>query len=392
MKTVKMSVCCTALLAGALVGAAPAHVQTADYFGGYAGTKNVPAPIAARWLSWAETGVPESGTLAALGVRTILYSNPHRTMPGDPLFTSDESTFAHDCAGARVNAGNGRYPGLVLMNPAAPAIVRLWRQFVDAHQSGGHFDAVFEDEAVGDAYADRPCGFSMEAWLSATIDAQRRLGYPVIYNGLEDFNGHEIAPEIALNASAIGGMMEECYAQLAADHRVSGWQWTATEDTELRMARERKYFFCYGRDLTPAEQADASRMFVYASFLLSYDLDTSVLWEYYHTASGGHVMPESLLVARDPIRRDVASVDALRMPSGIYARAYRACFINGRAQGGCIAAVNPDSSATRAAPLTGYSRTLTLHGSGIFDGGTVSVDDVAPPSTLQPLQGVIAFK
>jgi hypothetical protein len=379
-----------ALAAVALIGAVPRHVQTADYWQGYAGTKNVPAEQAARALSWVETDVAGSQQIAQLGVKTILYTNPNREQPGDPLYGNDEDEYAHTCGGTRVR-GETAYRGQLLTNPRSRSLASLWRHSVDAHTGSAHFDAVFADEAVGVAYsAEQPCNFDFDDWLRSESQLFRVVGYPVIYNGLNDFYRHGVAREIALNSGAIGGMMEECYAQLSPDHRVGGWQWWATEQTELAMARDHKYFFCYGRDLTPADQAYASRMYTYASFLLSYDPRMTVLWEYYKTATGGHVMPESQLVAFDPVKR-VGRVAQLRARTGTYVREYRKCYIAGRFVGACAAAVNPDSS-EHDLGLRGYRRTLVLQGSGVFDGGSVRIDNRPPPEDLEPLGAVIAFK
>lgn len=373
-----------------LLGAVPRHVQTADYWQGYAGTKNVPAEQAARALTWVETDVPGSQHIAPLGVKTILYTNPNREQPGDPLYGSDEDEYAHTCGGARA-IGESAYHGQLLTNPASGTLARMWRRAVDAHTNEAHFSAVFADEAVGIAYAQQsPCGFSFDRWLSQETRLFRGLGYPVVYNGLNDFWHHGVAREIALNAGAIGGMMEECYAQLSGEHRVGGWEWWATELTEIRMARDHKYFFCYGRDLTPADQAYASRMYAYASFLLTYDPRTTVLWEYYKTPTGGHVMPESQLVAWNPVK-NVTRVAQLRARGGAYVREYRKCYLGGRYVGPCAAAVNPDA-VSHELRLRGYRRTLVLQGSGIFDGGRAAIENQPPPDDLAPLGAVIAFK
>lgn len=373
-----------------LVGAVPRHVQTADYWQGYAGTKNVPASQAARSLTWVETDVPGSQQIAPLGVKTILYTNPNREQPGDPLYGSSDDEYAHTCSGGRA-IGESAYRGQLLTNPASATLARMWRRTVDAHTNEARFSAVFADEAVGAAYAQQtPCGFDFNRWLQQETHLFRGLGYPVVYNGLNDFWQHGVAREIALNSGSIGGMMEECYAQLNGEHRVGGWEWWATELTEIRMARAGKYFFCYGRDLTPANQAYASRIYTYASFLLTYDPRTSVLWEYYKTPTGGHVMPESQLVAWNPVK-NVTRVAQLRAAGGAYVRAYRKCYLDGRYVGPCAAAVNPDA-VPHELNLRGYRRTLVLQGSGVFDGGRAIVANRPPPDDLAPLGAVVAFK
>lgn len=389
MSSVFRSLACLSTLL--LVAAVPHHVQTADYWRGYAGTKTVPPEQAARWLSWVETDSYGSAAIAPYGVKTLLYTNPNREQPGDPMYGSQEDMYAHTCSGGRARAGV-KYAGQVQTNPGSRALAQKWRKSVEGHSEGGHFDAVFSDDADGAIYAaDQPCGYSLNDWLRGETQLQRSLGKPVIYNGLSDFNGHGVAKEIALNASAAGGMLEECYAQLSPDTRVNGWRWIATEETELRMAHDRKYFFCYGRDLTPADQAVPGRMYAYASFLLTYDPGTSVLWEYYKTPSGAHVMPESQLVAYNPVKRSVKTIEQLRTPEGLFERSYRHCYLDARPAGACVVVVNPDDDAHRLA-LHGYGRTLSLHGSGVFDGGYASIDRNAPPSSVPPRGAVIAFK
>lgn len=102
-------------------------------------------------------------------------------------------------------------------------------------------------------------------------------------------------------------------------------------------------------------------------------------------------MPESELVALRPVTSNVRTIEQLRNRDGVYTREYRECFIAGQPQGPCVAAVNPDPAAAHPLQLGGFRRTLELHGSGIFDGGSVHVSSQAPPRSLGPLQAVIAF-
>ena len=371
----------------ALLGAVPAHVQTSDYWGGYAGTHNVPAQQAAQWLTWAEVDAEGANELAPLGVKTIFYTSPTRVIPGKPMYTDDESEFAHTCGGARIAStwrGN-QY----LTNPRSPVLLSAWREYVKRHFDAAHFDAVFVDNAAPVYTTAQPCGFDLDDWLNAEVQAQRDLGYPVIYNALSATNGSSVSAEMTLNRSAIGGMMEECYSRLRPKTKSTGAQWWVTERTELLMAQSHKYFFCYGRDLTPADQAYDARVYTYASFLLTYDPSTSVLWEYYQTPSGGHVMPESALVALDPVKH-VSRIEQLRDGNGIFVREYRRCYVRGKPLGGCAAAVNSDDD-SHSLDLRGYHHTLVLHGSGVFDGGSIS-EDGALPSRLAPASAVIAFK
>ena len=378
------------MLAALLLGAVPRHVLTADYWGGYAGTHNLPASQAAPWLSWAEVQPADTNHLAPLGVKTLLYTNPNREEPHDVIWSDDERFFAHKCDGTRVRGGS-RYAGEVLTDVHSPVTLAAWQRSIERHMQGAHYDAVFDDEASGDAYAEEaPCNFSLTDWIAGEANMIRSLHVPVIYNALADYDNHQVAKEIALNSVAAGGMMEECYAQLSPDHRVAGWVWYTTEYTELRMAQDRKLFFCYGRDLTPADQAFDGRMYTYASFLLTYDPKTTVLWEYYKTPSGGHVMPESQLVALDPVKK-IDRVAQLHLNEGLYVREYRRCYIAARPVGPCAAVVNPDDD-THPLHLPRYHRTLRMTGSGIYDGGSISIVNVPPPAELPSRGAAILFR
>jgi hypothetical protein len=152
----------------------PEHVPTADYWGGYSGTHLVSAPVAAQWLTWASVNIDGSNALRPLGVKTMLYTDPNRQIKGEPLYTTDETTFAHDCAGARVPTGR---EGQFLMDPRSASMPRVWKNLVDRYMAEGHFDAIFEDDA-DDLYGvrDLPCTFDEGAWQAATIAMQRSLG------------------------------------------------------------------------------------------------------------------------------------------------------------------------------------------------------------------------
>jgi hypothetical protein len=174
--TVAMALCC--------VGAAPSHVQTSDYFGGYSGTHLVAASVAARWLTWASTNVKDSPTVRGFGVKTMMYTDPNRAMSGQQEFAAGESAFAHDCSGGRISA---RRPGQYLMDPSSPTLRAAWKAHVVRYMNAGHFDAVFEDDAANLAYLNgQPCNASQSSWIQATIALQQSLGYPVIYNALSN--------------------------------------------------------------------------------------------------------------------------------------------------------------------------------------------------------------
>ncbi|MBV9270482.1 MAG: hypothetical protein JO165_05265, partial [Candidatus Eremiobacteraeota bacterium] len=256
----------------------------------------------------------------------------------------------------------------------------------------GNFDAILNDDAGGFYYlSGTPCNTSIDDWMRATADLQGAVGYPVIYNALEVVNEPGVPRAIALNKTAIGGMMEECYAAAPRIPKQSDWKWRAAEDTELRMAHEGKLFFCYNNDTSPADQSIDNRIYVYASYLLTYDPRTSVLWEYYMSPTRAHVMPEVQFVPFDPVKPDVKTIDDLKNRDGVYVREYRHCYLNGQPQDKCIVAVNSDNS-DHHIDLRGYSRGLTLSGGGIFDGGKAQIQSRSMPDTLPALSAIIAVR
>jgi len=229
-------VCAMAVFATALLGAVPTHVPTSDYWAGYAGTKAVPADVASRWLTWAETNGDGSKQIRPLGVKTILYTDPNRQIERhDTMWSNDESTLAHDCSGNRLEAHR---KGQFLMDIRSPKMIQLWRHAADVRWRMGSYDAILNDDAGGFYYlSGTPCGLSQDDWFNAVIDAQRQVGYPVIYNALQLVHDPGVPNAIKLNATAIGGMMEQCYAASGKIPKQGDWKWHSAEDTELQMAR-----------------------------------------------------------------------------------------------------------------------------------------------------------
>jgi len=280
-----------------------------------------------------------------------------------------------------------------LMNPLSVTLRGMWNSFVNTAMSHGHFDAVFSDDA-DDVYGitSMPCGYTPAFWLAATNAEQLFLGRPVIYNGLSILSaGYGVSDAIGLNISAIGGMMEGCYSQPGSSPKPHDAVWRTIENTELIMAQQNKLFFCYANNVSPAASSVDARIYTYASYLLTYNVGTSVLWEYFGTPSGFHVQPEAALVATAPVIPSPRDISGLQRSSGVYAREYGACYVYGVAVGPCASVVNSDSQNARSFPFTKYHHTLYLGGGGALDGGTLSVRGYAPPASLQPLGSVIAF-
>ncbi len=373
----------------------PVHVNTGAYLysSDNATSHGRPFSAYAPSLTWAETY--SGSAVSAAGIKTLLYTNPNREETTDPFYNTNEKTFAHTCSGARITQPNSAKT-IYLMDPTSPDMVNLYKSYVANELSKQNFTAILDDEPF-DWYAlsAMPCNYVAASWLNAYAAEMTALNHPVIYSGLSSFGpNNTLAPTMQFNSSTIGGLFEGCYAAHWNPTITSGVQWVATENTELAMAQQNKLFICMPVNYTTASTSSgiAIRLFVYASFLLTYDVSTTSLWDFFGTASSYGVEPESELVALSPVVPAPAAVTTLQQSSGVYARQYGACYIAGKSVGPCAAVVNPDAFSAHAFPYTTYHHTLLLTGGGILDGGRVSTTGGAPPSSMAPLSGVIAFQ
>jgi len=390
----------------------PRHVLTYQFFGVNGVPKGEPhadVASAAKWTDWAMSNPAMSKTLSAAGIKTIFYTDPNRVAPRDKEYTADETEFAHDCSGKRILVlkGQKRY----LTDPASVTTQQAWKSHIDTVMRQGHFDAIYDDTAgsMGSLSA-LPCGFQEGRWIDEHVTFVESAGVPVIVNAIGDgdlpqtgkgadgtYSMSPIVQVVTRATNAIGGTFEDCYA--SPDHPsdkggdvTAGSYWQQTENTELAIARLDKIFVCNWRSERES-MADAvpARTYAEASFLLTYDIHTSMVRSQFLSPSWFNVGPEAELVALDPVVRTPQTIDALRASGGAYGREYRACYVAAVPVGPCAAVVNSSASGAKAFPFAGYRRTMVLQGAGILDGGTISTNGPAPGS-LAPLTGVVAFK
>jgi hypothetical protein len=316
------------------------------------------------------------------------------------MYTNDETTFAHDCSGQRIHAKN--LPDHVMMDVTSRNMWSLWRKYIYmlTVRWGGTFDAIYEDAADSIAYANgQPCSFDQIAWTVASNEMNQSTGAPIFYNGLELFSGSGktlgISPSIGLNATTIGGEAEACYTAFhKGQHRPYLYVWQAFENTEIAMYGTGKWFLCGGSNYQPADQAIAERLYQDASFLLTYNPQTSMLSEHFQTPTRFHVEPESELVALEPLRPEPTRIVDLIVYTGVYAREYGACYLQGILVGKCAAVVNSKRSGTfKKFPWPAkYHHTLVLTGGGVLDGGAIATNGPPPPAQLDGEQAVIVFE
>lgn len=379
---------------------AQTHVLTEDYLGGRYGTHSIAWSQASPYLTYAQTGTTDASSIAATGIQTQFYADPNRTESGsgDPLFSTDETTFAHDCSGNRVTYQYGSVTQYV-MDVGGASMQNRFVSYINNVKSQAHFDNLYEDDAgplsafgLANFLPSTPCSYSDSQWITNGQAINQVSPLPVIVNGLSGLNGHNPSLTLGLldSSNTIGGNYEHCYTD-NNELKMGQWEWTAIENTELQVAAKNKLFICQERNLNDASTQTDARIYALASFLLTYNPQNSVLWEEFNTASGLHVFPESQLVALNPRVAAPTDVSGLQQTGGAYGREFANCYIAGKFVSSCAVVVNPDTQFSHTFPFPQYTHTLVLSGSGTIDGGTMSTGGGAPPTTLGPSQAAIVF-
>ncbi len=377
---------------------AQTHVMTGSYLGTPYGTTTVSPAQAAPYLTWAQTGISNIASIAAAGIETMTYFDPNRVLATDPLYNSDETTFAHDCSGNRVTTV---YKGITqyVMNAESPSFQTLYKNYVKSRIGSAPLNAVFVDNTLPLTAAINlsalPCNYSDSAWLAGEAAVNQAAPVPTIFNGLSGLNGHNPSLDVSIVPQSLGGNYEHCFSTSGSTNPVQlkndTWLWQAEENTALQVTAQNRIFSCMVRNLNDAAASTDPRMYVLASFLLTYSPQYSMLWEEFATPSGFPVMPESQLVPLNPVVPSPSAISGLLVSGGAYARQYNDCYVHGAFVGPCAVVVNSNRTGNVPFPYTQYQHTLTLSGEGVLDGGTMSTQGPPPPSSLGPTEGVVAF-
>jgi hypothetical protein len=377
------------------------HVLTEDYLGAPYGTTSITWSSAAPYLSWAQTASNYANAVSGAGIKTQLYVDPNRTVAGvgDPLYTSDETTFAHDCSSNRVMDTYSGSTTQYVMDIGSASMQSLFANYIASKTAVAHYDSIYEDDAgplspfeTYTPFSSMPCQYSDTAWINAGMAINQAQNVPVIFNGLSALNGHNMAPSVNLLAASntIGANYEHCYSD-SSTAKMGGWLWQVIEQTEMYVGSLHRNFVCQLRNTAPAQSATDARLYALASFLLTYDPSTSVLWEEFATNSGFHVMPEAGLILLDPVGGAASNISSLQASGGTYGRQYGQCFLHGAFVGSCAVVVNPDAGASHPFPYPQYTHSLVLQGSGVLDGGSVITNGPPPPASLAPMEAAVVF-
>ena len=369
-------------------GTAPqSHLLDAVYAEGYAGTTRAPSALA-PYVSWAAN--VSAGNLAAVhaaGMFAYTYTDymveySNGSSPMWAWLQSNQQYVARTCAGTKVSVSS--HGGGQQVDPSSLSVFTEWQ----AIMSPG-YDAVFVDDSGGPSYfaSGTPCDAAN--WPQDEINGVNSVTHPpLVFNALGAAPYNAGAVTLVQGSAGSTGFLEGCYAAAGGfgitNTIVPLSPWLDMENDEIAMVNSGHPFWCYATETNANAASQAHRIFVLASFLLTYSA-SSVIQEAYATPSDGlnPVQPEYAVVPTQPLVAEPASISGLAS-GGVYYREYAACFLANTAVGPCASIVNPDSS-SHANPLSGkYAHSLLLSGGGVFDGGSATLSGPASPSTIGP--------
>ena len=388
----------------------PAHVTTWYYYGLNDMNSAIPAAWMAAHADFAEGDAANSVALLqafknAGGKYTVSYTDPAFSAycyapftqpagrcegPMGGLVSSDESAWLHGADGARVHRFfSDHFQYQEALNPASQSARDAYRtgtgasvaaapglDYFFADDSGGVYNGSDGTPLSGLLY-----GFNAAATEigsdAAFITAQQQMiaaaARPVFINGatpytlMPSYNGTFLkSPNVA------GQNFEGCYGDyngLVRDDASGGPRWTNMSNALLAVYGYGSRAVC----MNVAAATPSNRMYVLASWWMTYDDVRSIIVPHALAPDGFSVLPEFEIVPRQPRATATATVSSLRAASGAYVREFAACYQAGSAIGPCAAVVNPTSSPVATPSLTGsYTAALALDDRSAYTGGKAS--------------------
>ncbi len=368
----------------------------------YGGTSfsSVPVSYQAAHASWAFTGAfTDASQYKAAGVHTMVYTNFWRCYTSDSpsicytelkpggKYASAES-MTSSCGSTP--AYDSTYGGGYQTDPRTSSAVPLAedRIKVDPYGASQDIDAIMADDTgIVGGLQGGVCNYSLSSWLSAVNSVHttvaRDLQIQMFPNALCGWiiGGTPVNLAAVTTPSAVLGAM--CEGAFASVNGVTtGSTWVNEENSAVAVQQNGKIFWALPTSSASAASAQSLRTYAYASFLLTFDPTHSMYQTVLSTPSKFSVMPETGFVPMDPVTTSGTDVTAYALPGGGYERQWSDCYYNGSFLGsGCAAIVNPTTS-TITVPA-GYSHSVVLSGSGVYDGGTLSFNGPTV-STLAP--------
>ena len=359
------------------------------------------------------SGGGEIQPYGAAGITTVLYSEPNHYLPGSKMLLDQllsMNDVALTCSNQYVQWNKPGMPLTYVTDVRKSHLAQMWQQSIDqtVQQNGGWApNIVFEDSSDGPYFYSTPAPpcdpnthqvVAQAVWTAATEVMEGSITYPVIFNGLQNGSGWKTPAQAALvNGPAIGGLSELCYGSDNYNqgvHKNNSVAWTVNETTELTFVLAHKHYVCHNNETTDGSVPAAidARLYQLSSFLLTYDLNTSVYGSKWAVGqSNTDVQPEEQFVPENAEIPTPPTIAGLLEADGNYHRRYRDCYLSNTDYGRCDIIVNSAKLKTHSvAEQFTIGHELALQGSGIFDGGTASVVPVTLTS-LGPTESAIVF-
>ena len=262
---------------------------------------------------------------------------------------------------------------------------------------GGSYDCT--SASGGSAKAPFDPTFSRAQWQAGEAALAAVFPRPVLFNGLQGYDGREttaaIASVVVAAPNAWGAMCDACFY-----NDTNPYLWTKPMldvrlDGILRVVNAGKSVFVINESVTdPGTRARAL-----ADIMLAYDSEHVWQWG---AACGGrseiHACPETALTFYAPYRPYPRSTASLTDAGGTYVREFAQCFDTGRPIGPCATVVNPDRVAAHPAPALAnrYAHTLVIRGIALCncygEPGSIAENGPAMPSVLPPASGYVIFR
>jgi hypothetical protein len=362
----------------------PPRVQVAAYYGKYFGGIAADPSWMAQRADFVE-GEPKT-VLAfkhAGGRYGMLYIDPFRVIvaKNEQFSGLPEQAWLHNPQGGRVSAQYRKGPDVQYFpNPAAPETQSEFARLTANAKATGAYDYIFLDDTGADIKGhvypsnDAPAELKSDSDLVSSVESLiSKSALPVIFNGLSNVDktlGHASLGVQYLSVAA-GGLAEGCFANTA--RLKLGLPWSSDAESLLATTARHKLAFC-GVGSQKGKEPE-SRLYGYASWLMTYDSTYSVIRENIHTPSRVEIFPEESFVPTRPLST-ATDIDDLRQSSGVYERQFAACYYYGNLVGSCATIVNP--SGVSAPVPDGYTKRLVLIGDGLFEGGSMQFQSPAP--------------
>jgi hypothetical protein len=376
------------------------HIMTADILYGYGGTPTSTSLSAVTpYVSWVQTDASYAAQIRAAGIKVDIYTNFWRNYTSDSPsigYTDLKPGGAHAAAEAMDCSSNviydSDYGGGYEADARNSAALGHAQTVVNyrLNQFGSNYDAVFSDDSGSVWGITLPCNYDEASYDSAVNSVHSALGVPMWINALGAAPNPANAVDLVQPSNVLGAMCELCYAGNSAngDFVQTGTSWQNIENAEIGTISQGKVFWDYARATGDPSVETSLRTYVYASLLLSGDPSHVMLQEAFQSATGFPVMPETGLVAMNPLTT-ASSVSGYQAPGGAYFREFGSCYYQGNFLSNCAVAVNPNAGSVPV-PSTSYSHSLVLSGAGVLDGGSAAFNGPAI-SQLAPGTAVILF-